>query len=338
MLLTALVNASAPPPDHSAGALIVYHPASGKVLLAHNADDPMLVASTTKLMTALVAVQRGDPDAVVVIREEWTRVEGSSMYLKAGEECTLRELLQGLLLASGNDAALALAGFLAGDTETFVGWMNEKASELGLCHTHFENPHGLDAPNHFSSAADLAVIMSNALRNPLLREIMGLTGCTVLGRRLVNHNKLLRSCDGVFAGKTGYTKDAGRCLVSCCSRGGMELICVTLSDPNDWRDHQTIYDWAYSSWKEVTLDPHKALCTVPVMNGSSEEMRLAPAEEIRICVPVEAQVEIRLSHPPFLLFPVSAGEEAGSAEIRCGEETLERAPLVCMDDNDLGSC
>ena len=186
-------------PETSAAAMVLVHPASGTVLAAGNAADPRLIASTTKLMTALVSVQTLSPDKTVEIREEWTRIEGSSMYLRPGEKCTVRELLEGLLLASGNDAALALAVTAAGDEESFAERMNAEAEKLGLDNTHFENPHGLDGKRHYSCAADLAKIMAAALRDDTLRGILGERTCSIRGRVYENHNKLLRTGPGVFA-------------------------------------------------------------------------------------------------------------------------------------------
>ena len=209
-------------PDTAAEAMIVLHARSGAVLAEKNADMPMLIASTTKLMTALTALELASPEHVITVRSEWTAVEGSSMYLRAGESYTLRELLEGLLLASGNDAALAIAGSLGG--EAFIDRMNRKAEELGLTASHFVNPHGLDADGHRASAHDLGRIMAAALQNGVLAEILAMRSSRVHGVTYVNHNKLLWSCRGVNGGKTGYTKAAGRCLVTSCERGGMQLI------------------------------------------------------------------------------------------------------------------
>ena len=240
ILFSASAPAASSPPGTSAEAMIVLHAGSGAVLAEKNADTPMLIASTTKLMTALTALDLASPERSVTVQSEWTTVEGSSMYLRAGESYTLRELLEGLLLASGNDAALAIAGSLGGDA--FIEQMNRKAEELGLAVSHFANPHGLDADGHRASAHDLGLIMAAALQNDVLAEILSMRSSCIHGVTYVNHNKLLWSCRGVNGGKTGYTKAAGRCLVTSCERDGMQLICVTLSDPNDWKDHAALYD------------------------------------------------------------------------------------------------
>ena len=328
MLLCPPVSAASDPPSVSAAAAILVHPASGAVLYAVSADEPMRIASITKLMTALIAAERLDPELEIEILPGWTAVEGSSMYLKAGESYTVRELLEGLLLASGNDAALALAGAAAGDTDGFVLLMNEKCRELGLTDTCFENPHGLDSPGHHSTARDLAVVMTAVLSDPMLRRIMGMSSCAVHGLVYENHNKLLRTCPGVFAGKTGYTKAAGRCLVSSCERDGMELICVTLSDPDDWRDHSALYDWAFGAYKEVIVPAGKPLCDCSVVSGTAQSVSLVSEMEIRLCVSREAEICIRFETAPFIMAPAEPGESAGRVRLTVGGETAAEARLL----------
>ncbi|MBR6840596.1 MAG: D-alanyl-D-alanine carboxypeptidase, partial [Oscillospiraceae bacterium] len=248
LLLTQTVPAyAAPAPAVQAEAVVVMS-GDGGVLYAKNADTRRLIASTTKLMTALVCLENTSIDDVCTAQERHCRVEGSSMYLKAGERYTVRELLLGLLLSSGNDAALALAEYTAGSEGAFVQMMNRKAQELGLRDTHFENPHGLDAKSHYSTASDLARLMLACMENGAFRSLAVQRSAEVQGLTLLNHNKLLTLCPGCVGGKTGYTRAAGRCLVSCCERDGMRLVCVTLSDPDDWNDHRTLYDWAYANF------------------------------------------------------------------------------------------
>ena len=332
MLLHSPVSAGSEPPAVSAASAVVMHPASGTVLFALHEDEPRLIASTTKLMTALTASELLDPDAEAEILPQWTGVEGSSMYLHSGESCLVRELLEGLLLASGNDAALALAGIAAGDPAEFVALMNEKCRELGLFNTHFDNPHGLDSPTHRSTARDIALLMEAALKDPLLREIMGMKTCAVRGAVYENHNQLLRTCPGVFAGKTGYTKAAGRCLVSACSRDGMELICVTLSDPDDWRDHASLYDWAYAAFREIAVPAGVEMARCPVISGAKDSAGLVSGEEIKLCIPAEAHVHFRLTAAPFVLAPAERGEIAGCAELLVDGRPAGRIDLRLAED------
>ena len=252
VLLCPSVRAAGP--GISAASAILIDGESGRVLYAQNAEEERPIASITKLMTALVAVEsHPDLSEVVTIRPEWTGVEGSSMYLKAGEELTLAALLYGLLLASGNDAAVAIAGFCAGDVDTFVAWMNDKAAELGMEHTHFENPNGLNDEGHYSTAADMAALARVVMEHEALAKIVGTRSITVAGRTLTNHNKLLWRYEGCTGLKTGYTDRAGRTLVSCAERDGQRLIAVTLNDPNDWADHAALFDYGFAHYRSAML-------------------------------------------------------------------------------------
>ena len=315
-------------PPVSAGAMILLHADSGRVLAERNADSRRLIASTTKLMTALVAAESLPVDAVTVIRPEWTGVEGSSLYLKSGETFTVRELLEGLLLSSGNDAALALAGTADGSVDGFVERMNRRASELGMGNTHFSNPHGLDAEDHYSTARDLAVLMNAALKNSVLRDVMSEREAIVRGRYCVNHNKLLGKCPGVDGGKTGYTKTAGRCLVSTCCRDGLRLICVTLSDPLDWDDHRALYDWAYDRYEAWSLAGAPPPPEVSVLLGAERRAVPVPEEDGFLCLEKGETVTIRWKLPPFLVALPPAAGLAGEAEILVNGSTWKRIPLV----------
>lgn len=257
--LTALVLLcptclAAEAPEVSAASAVLMDAESGRVLYEKDAHSRRLIASTTKLMTALVAVESTSLDQVIPMKPEY-QAEGSSMYLRFGEELKLKELLYGLLLASGNDAALAIAGGCGGDVETFVGWMNDKAAELGMEDTHFANPNGLDDEEHYSSAYDLALLGQAVLENETLAQLVSTRSITVAGRSLSNHNKLLWRYEGCTGMKTGYTDAAGRTLVSSAQRNGQSLICVTLKDPNDWADHAKLWTTGsktgpVSSWRE----------------------------------------------------------------------------------------
>lgn len=288
----------------------------------------MPMASTTKIMTALTAVRLADPAAETVIRPEWTGAEGSSMYLRAGETYTLDELLKGMLLVSGNDAALAVAGTAAGDVETFVDEMNRLAGEMGLRHTHFTNPNGLPDKEHYSCASDLAAIMAAAMQEPYLREALSTKSESIHNITYVNHNKLLWQCPGVNGGKTGYTKSAGRCLVSSCERSGMELICVTLSDPDDWDDHAALYDWAFSAYHSQCFSASDVMTEVPVISGSLAKAGTALAEDIFFCLPAGETAEAALHVPDFVFAPVKAGDTAGECVFSLDGKEIGRASLV----------
>lgn len=300
-------------PSVSAKAAVLVEAETGRTLWEKNADEPMLIASTTKIMTALVVLERCKLDELVTIEPAWAGIEGSSMYLKGGQELTVRELLYGLMLASGNDAAVALANIAAGSTEAFAAVMNEKAAALGCRNTHFENPSGLDSGGHYSSARDMATIMAEAIKNADFREITGTVSKAVGGSTYKNHNRLLTDCEGVFSGKTGYTMAAGRTLVSCCERQGVTVICVTLSDPDDWRDHASLYDWIYENGAFRELIPADSMWTVPVIGGERSETVIVPEEALRIFLAPDETASVTLRLPGFVYASVEARAPAGEA-------------------------
>ena len=228
----------------SATACVLMDADTGLVLYRKNEDQRMLIASVTKLMTALVVLEQGEVDETVTVTAAHM-AEGSSMYLRVGEKLTLEELLYGLLLCSGNDAALALTE-CAGGVEPFVALMNEKAAALGMKNTHFANPNGLDDEEHYSTAYDMALLACAAANEPTLRRIASTRTAAIGGRTLTNHNKLLSRMVGCIGLKTGYTKAAGRTLVSCAEREGHRLVAVTLRDGNDWNDHEMLYDRGFA--------------------------------------------------------------------------------------------
>lgn len=236
----------------SASAAILIEANSGRVLYEQNADQKMLIASTTKIMTALVAIEECTLDDVVEVTQAHM-TEGSSMYLKPGETVTVEELLYGLMLCSGNDAALALAD-CCGGLEEFVQAMNDKAAELGMQDTSFANPNGLDDENHYSTARDMAVLAAYAAQNPTFRRICSTRTATVGSRTMTNHNKLLSQVEGCIGMKTGYTKAAGRTLVSCAQRDGCRLVAVTLCDGNDWADHKSLYEMGFAVQNEENTE------------------------------------------------------------------------------------
>ena len=251
MLLT-LLPCRAEAIQLSATAAILMDADSGEILYEKDAGRRMRIASTTKIMTALVALDRARlTDTITVTAAHM--VEGSSMYLKPGETVTVEELLYGLMLCSGNDAALALAD-CCGGLEEFVQAMNDKAAELGMQDTSFANPNGLDDEDHYSTARDMAVLAAYAAQNPTFRRICSTRTATVGSRTMTNHNKLLSQVEGCIGMKTGYTKAAGRTLVSCAQRDGCRLVAVTLCDGNDWADHKSLYEMGFAVQNEENTE------------------------------------------------------------------------------------
>lgn len=260
----------------SAQSAVLIDAASGQVLYGKDEHVRLPMASTTKVMTALCAAELGELQRVIRIPAAAVGIEGSSVYLRAGEKLTLEQLLYALLLASANDAATAIAISLCGSIEAFAERMNEKAAELGLKHTHFENPHGLDSEQHYTTAHDLALIARAALQHPTLRKIMATRSITIpldgapSGRTLVNHNKMLRNYAGAIGVKTGFTKKSGRCLVSAAEREGLTLIAVTLHAPDDWNDHARLLDAGFAHYENVVLCAANEFTTTLAVTGGKE--------------------------------------------------------------------
>ena len=313
LFLVLMPAQSARAEELSAQSMIRYEPRTGAVLASRDPDRRMLIASTTKIMTALVVLEQCGVHETVRVTEAHTALEGSSAYLMAGYSYPLEMLLYGLLLASGNDAAAALADHTAGSEEAFAALMNEKAAALGLQNTHFVNPHGLDDPDHYSSARDLALLTAAAMENETFCRIFSAKSYEAPGTEYVNHNKLLDSCEGCLGGKTGYTRAAGRTLVSCAERDGLRLICVTLSDPDDWEDHRRLYDEAFETWEYVPF-PEERWASVPVISGVSPTLSVEcslPGALLRLDGTTQLFVEL----PRFLFAPISAGETVGALHI-----------------------
>ena len=312
----------------SAASAILMDAASGRVLYAHNADQPRLIASTTKIMTAVVALERGDLARVYTVTDA-DMAEGSSMYLQTGEEVTLETLLYGLMLVSGNDAALAVAHCVCGDVETFVAAMNEKARDLGMTRSSFANPNGLDHENHYSTARDMAVLTQYALQNETFRRIVSTRSITLAGRTLVNHNKLLRYYEDCVGVKTGFTKAAGRTLVSAATRDGQTLIAVTLNDGSDWADHRALFDYGFANYPARTLlAAGDEAGEIPLLCGAEPLAALRAAGDLTWPLGAGERAEIRLEIPRALTPPVPAGTEVGFAVLVVSGREAARVPVV----------
>lgn len=308
----------------SAKAAILMHADSGRVLYEKNADEHMLIASTTKIMTAIVVLEHCELDDLVEVDSRSAGIEGSSMYLKAGESYTVEDLLYGLLLVSGNDAASALALHVADSMEEFAELMNAKAAELGMTESSFKNAHGLDEEGHYSTARDMAKLAAYCMGNEDFARIAGTVSHTVGEQTLVNHNRLLREYDGCLGLKTGYTMAAGRTLVTCAERDGARYVCVTLNDPADWDDHKALYDWAFANYSFAEVIPAGLSYEVPLISGA--EMT-APAETegaAYALIQNGESYDMELELPAFAFAPISEGDRAGRA-------------VACLDGQEIAS-
>lgn len=327
------VDSCADFPTLSADCAVICN-ADGQELYSKNGDKRVLIASTTKLMTAIIAIEKLDITQRVEIQPQWCGIEGSSMYLRAGQELSIEELLYGLLLVSGNDAAIALACITAGDCDTFARMMNEKARELGMENSSFQNPHGLDAPEHYSSAGDMARLMCYCMKNAVFARIIGTATYKIGEQMLVNHNKLLNSLPGCTGGKTGYTKAAGRCLVSSCSRDGLELICVTMSAPDDWNDHIRLYEWGYAKFCRRNA-AEGLVFEVPVVSGVRKKVAVRASEDVWVFCRRDESLQAVAELPHFTFAPVKQGEAAGQLKIIQNGTVAGTCPLVFCEDVSL---
>lgn len=329
------------PPSISAQSAVLMEVQSGKLLLAHNEHQHLPMASITKVMTALVALQLASKDAIITVSPQAVGVEGSSVYLLEGEELTLEQLLYAVLLESANDAATAVAIGTAGSVEAFAQEMNRRTAAMGLSDTHFANPHGLDHAEHYTTAADFAVIVRCALENELIQAIVSTRKATIPyngrenGRVLLNHNKLLRTYEGCTGVKTGFTKKSGRCLVSSAQRNGVSLIAVTLNAPNDWADHTAMLDYGFSMYSSRLLcESGEQVFPVPLVGGKEDYVMVGNAEECRRTLPTRAgAVSCTVELPRFVFAPIQEQEQIGALVFFCdtdgdgSAEEIARVPL-----------
>lgn len=285
---------------------------TGRVLYEKNPDQRSLVASTTKIMTALLIVEGCCLQQPVCVPEEAVGIEGSSIYLKAGERVTVEMLLYGLLLQSGNDAAAALAIFHSGSLDAFADNMNRKALEIGLTQTQFKNPHGLDQCGHYSTARDLALLASVAMKNSTFRQIVSTRSIVFEDRVFSNHNKLLWRYAGADGIKTGYTKRAGRILVGSAFRDDRRLIVVTINDSNDWNDHAALLDYGFSSYhKKMLIKQGEIFGSVSVISGAEKTVQACTREPFLYTVASHETITLCPELPEFVYAPILAGQQAG---------------------------
>ena len=264
----------------SGSSHIVIDAESGRVLSSYNKDMRLEMASTTKIATAIVAIENATPDTVVEITDDMVAIEGSSIYLKVGEKWKLEDLLYGLMLQSGNDAATAIAISVGGSMDRFVDMMNNFAIKLGLENTNFDNPHGLHSENHYTSAHDLACITAYALKNPLFAKIVSSKSHFVEGndclesRTFYNKNKLLSSFSGANGVKTGYTTDSGRCFVGAAERNGMQLVSVVINCPDMWNKTKSLLSEAFNDYIYYKIGDSSENLEDFSIGGENIELRL----------------------------------------------------------------
>ncbi len=325
-------------PAVSAAACVLMEAATGRVLCEKASGEKRPMASTTKIMTTLLCLESGGLDEAFAVDNAAIHVEGSSMGLQENDIVTKRALCFGMLLPSGNDAANAAAVAVAGSIPDFLTLMNARAAEIGMTQTHFATPSGLEGEGHGASAYDMALLTREALRNEVFRDLCGRTSATVnfgnppYARTLYNTNKLLGMYEGVSGVKTGFTDEAGRCLVSACERDGITLICVTLGAPDDWNDHMKLYDYGFSVVRPTVLDEPADLCQ-KVAGGTQGQVRLAAGETVCIGVPEGASDDVtcRVSQAPFVFAPVAKGDRLGTLTYLYENRIVAEVPLCAAE-------
>lgn len=310
--------------------------ANGHIIFAKNENERAEPASCTKIMTAMLAIeylQSHSLDTKITVSENAVGIEGSSIYLEKGEEVLLLDLVYALLLASANDAAIAIAEAVGGSLDGFVTMMNEKSKALALADTQFQNPHGLPAEGHYTTARSLASLMAHAMENELFARITATKRYTMQSsdttRYLVNHNRLLSSYENTVGGKTGFTKRAGRCLVSAAECEGARLIAVTLGAPDDWNDHTSLYRYGFEHWEAVEIIPKSY--AIPMISGEKETVSVA-TEAFTLVLPKErGELTLAVEAPRFLYAPTAKGDAVGRITLTLSEQTVATLPLKATE-------
>lgn len=328
-------------PKISAKTAVVINSDDGTVLYQKNEHEHLAIASTTKIMTALLTLEAAaQNNKTVTITADMVRVEGSSMGLRAGDRLTLRDLAAGMLSVSGNDAANSAAIAVSGSLQKFAELMNAKAAALGMKDTHFVTPSGLDDSNHYSSAYDMALLASAAMQNPDFAKIASQKTIKIhftypdTVHSFSNHNKLLSIYGGCTGVKTGFTKKAGRCLVSSAERDGVRVIVVTLNDPDDWKDHENLLNYGFSSLSCCRIDDSAYRVTVPVVGGTVQKITVnGTAGDNIVLKKDEAQTLKRtVELPRFVYAPVQAGQVLGCVRYICAGKTVAQTDLLAAEN------
>lgn len=327
-------------PQVTAKAAVLMNADDGRILYAKNENEHLLMASTTKIMTALITLEEAAVNnRVITITKEMVQVEGSSMGLLPGDQLTLKSLAVGMLTVSGNDAANSAAIAISGSLEAFAKRMNQRAKELQLHDTHFMTPSGLDDKEHYTTAHDLAVLAAAAMKNPDFAEIAGSRYMDVeyvhpeCTRRFTNHNKLLSMYEGCIGVKTGFTKKAGRCLVSAAQRNGIRLIAVTLNAPDDWNDHKKLLDYGFSKLTSCAIDDSGFSTSVAVVGGLKDSVTVCGSVGTSIVFDTDESLRIKrtVELPKFLYAPIEQGQVVGTVRYTLDSKTIAETDITAKE-------
>ncbi|MGN8647112.1 D-alanyl-D-alanine carboxypeptidase family protein [Gracilibacillus sp. HCP3S3_G5_1] len=316
----------------SAESAILMDQETGRVLYEKNADNPTLIASITKILTAIIAIESGELDEYVKISDNAISVEGSSIYLKKEDKITLEDLVYGLMLRSGNDAAIAISEHIAGSQEGFSYLMNEKARWIGMTNSHFDNPHGLDSETHYSTAYDMALLMKYAMENETFRKISATSSYQSSARDYawINKNKLLTQLYKYSnGGKTGYTRAAGRTLVSTAEKNGQTLIVVTLNAPSDWQDHMQLFEWGFEQFPLKKLQD-KAKLTLQ----TDEQVTITAEIKQPVYYPLAENEQRNVSFKNYVSSTPSNYDIIGKRVYYLGDEAITAASLYLFSGKE----
>lgn len=324
----------------SAEAYVLYCADNGQIISSKNENKKMKPASTTKIMTSLLALEEASSQNKKVKFTEKMIAEGSSMYLKVGDVVTLKDLASGMMMASGNDAANAAAISISGSSEKFADKMNKRAAQIGMKNTHFVNPSGLDDDNHYSTAYDMALLMTYALENEDFAKLTSQKSATVefiepssKKTTYSNHNRLLSLYEYCIGGKTGYTMSAGRCLVSAAKKDGLTLVCVTLNDRNDWNDHISLYNYGFEKYSCYTSDDISFYAEVPCVGGESNSVTVTGEKAVSLVVSADdkGKIKRKVYLDNFLYSPIKQGDCVGRIEYTLNGKFIDENNLIAVD-------
>ncbi len=325
---------SVEPPVTSARSAVVIDSNTNEVIYQKNMSDMLSMASTTKIMTSILAVESGKLHCTVKAERDVV-CEGTSIGIKKGDCFTLETLVWAMLLESGNDAAVLTAEYLAGSEEDFAVMMNEKAAEIGMENTNFVTASGLDDEEHFSTAYDMALLASYAIKNPIFRQMCSSQSYSAryvspdISVTYSNHNRLLDMYEGVFGVKTGFTKKSGRCLVSACERDGVTLVAVTLKAPDDWNDHKKMYDYGFAVSKLNPIETELPQ-SLAVYGGEKASVSLR-GPEININNFNDSTVTYRVHIPDFLYAPIAENDKIGTLTLYINNKKVDEYPITAAE-------
>ena len=324
-------------PSVSARSAALYEPETRSFIYTKNENERLGMASTTKIMTALIAIEKLDPDTLIQVDDRAIGVDGSSIYLEHGEMMRAEDLIYALMLNSANDAAEALAYEICGSIEAFCDMMNKRSLTLGLEDTHFTNPHGLDAKEHYTTAHDLAIITAEALKNPRFKEIASTRSREITSntktRRLTNHNKLLKAYDGCIGVKTGYTQMSGISLVSAAERDSLCLISVTIDAPDDWTDHTRMLDFGFNTIHAIRLiGEEEYSSSLPVINGAIGNISVQNQNALKYIYTNDIpRITKEIHMPRYVTAPIKQGDVIGIIIFKVDNKIIASTDIIATD-------